>query len=75
MAKIDKVKETISLLKFWLGIAVATLLTLSGWLALNYAKEDLFVAVGAGVCVVVCGVAIYCISRGIMYKIQEIEEL
>lgn len=75
MAKIDKVKETINILKFWLGIAVATLLALSGWLVLHYDKTDWFIVLGSVVCVAICATAIYYISKIIMSQIQELEEL
>ena len=38
MGKIDKIKEKINLLKFWLGIFVATFLAIIGWGVTNYAK-------------------------------------
>ena len=36
MSKIDKIKERISLLKFWLGICVALIISLASWLLNNY---------------------------------------
>ena len=36
MAKIDVIKEKINYLKVWLGIFVATLIGLVGWIGANY---------------------------------------
>jgi len=47
MAKIDVVKEKINYLKVWLGVFVATLIGLVGWVATNYdaiSSEKLFIA-------------------------------
>lgn len=38
--KIDKKKEKIGLLKFWLGVAVATFLAIAGWIATNIVKAE-----------------------------------
>lgn len=75
MAKIDKIKAIIDVLKFWLGIAVATLLAVAGWLVLNYDKQGWFIIAGAVVCLCACGIAIFCISRILMRKINDLEEL
>ena len=75
MAKIDKIKAIIDVLKFWLGIAVATLLAVAGWLVLNYDKQGWFIIAGAVVCLCACGIAIFCISRSLMRKINDLEEL
>lgn len=75
MAKIDKVKEQIGLLKFWLGIAVAVLLAIGGWLANHYAKAEWFIVLGAGVVMILCVVLGLIISTKINYKIKELEEL
>ncbi|EMC8720068.1 hypothetical protein VMZ54_001881 [Campylobacter coli] len=48
MAKIDELKEELGILKFWLGIVVATILALIGWIATNYQKADWLILVGAG---------------------------
>lgn len=45
MAKIDVVKEKINYLKVWLGVFVATLIGLVGWVTTNYdaiSSEKLF---------------------------------
>lgn len=51
MSKIDSVKEKISLLKFWLGVFVASLVGIVGWCVTNYRlfNRDLWLFVGSGV--------------------------
>ena len=36
MSKKDDIKEQIGMLKFWLGVLVATLLAIIGWAITNY---------------------------------------
>lgn len=72
MAKIDELKEELGILKFWLGIAVATLLALAGWVATNYQKTEWFMIVGAFVCMLVAVCLIYLINKKIRAKIKEI---
>ena len=36
MPKLDEAKERLGLLKFWLGIFVATFIAIGGWCATNY---------------------------------------
>ena len=51
MYKIDSVKEKISLLKFWLGVFVTSLVGIVGWCVTNYRlfNRDLWLFVGSGV--------------------------
>lgn len=36
MPKLDEAKERLGLLKFWIGIFVATFIAIGGWCATNY---------------------------------------
>ena len=72
MVKIDELKEQLGLLKFWLGIFVATFLAVIGWGVTNYQKAETFVLVGAGVVAVLALFAIYFLSKKINAKIKEI---
>ena len=72
MAKIDELKEQLGLLKFWLGIFVATFFSLSCWGVTNYQKAETFVLAGAGVVAVLALFAIYFLSKKINAKIKEI---
>lgn len=72
MARIDELKEELGILKFWLGIAVATLLALAGWLATNYQKTEWFIILGAVVCMLISAASIYLINKAIRRKIKDI---
>lgn len=72
MAKIDALKEELGILKFWLGIAVATLLALAGWVATNYQKTEWFIILGAVVCMLISVIAIYILNKAIRKKIKDI---
>lgn len=75
MSKLDKKKEKIGILKFWLGIAVATLLAIIGWAVTNFDKIkfwlftlSFFIALG------LCIVSIV-ISNKINKHIDDLEDL
>ena len=72
MAKIDELKEELGILKFWLGIAVATLLALAGWVATNYQKTEWFIILGAVVCILISVIAIHILNKAIRKKIKDI---
>ena len=36
MSKLDRAKEQIAYLKLWLGILIATIISLTGWLISNF---------------------------------------
>lgn len=40
MPKLDEAKERLGMLKFWLGVLVATFLSIAGWGFSNFAKFD-----------------------------------
>ena len=42
MSKIDKIKEKISLLKFWLGVCVALIISDCSWLINNFGKYNFY---------------------------------
>ncbi len=42
MSKIDKIKEKIGLMKFWLGVIVALIISDSSWLINNFSKKSDF---------------------------------
>lgn len=74
MATVDKLKEQLGMLKFWLGIFVATFLAIIGWSITNYAKAPLWILIGAGILSLLLICAIYFISKKINTKIGEIGE-
>ena len=75
MSKKDKVKEKIGVLKFWLGVAVATLLAIIGWAVTNFGKISVwFLALSLFIIICLC-VASVVISRYINKHIDDLEDL
>lgn len=75
MAKLDLIKEKINYLKVWLGIFVATLIGLVGWVATNYdtiSFEKLFLAIVAILWLII---SIHILNKKILEKINSLEEL
>ncbi len=75
MAKIDKLKEELGILKFWLGVLVATFLALVGWFATNYQRAEILLFIGALVCILFTLIGIYIVNKKIKLKIKEIGEI
>ena len=44
MPQLDGLKEDLAILKFWLGIVVASFLPIIGWLATNYNKSEIIIS-------------------------------
>lgn len=44
MPQLDGLKEDLAILKFWLGIVVASFLAIIGWLATNYNKSEIIIS-------------------------------
>ncbi|RDU51513.1 hypothetical protein [Helicobacter sp. MIT 01-3238] len=47
MPKLDGLKEDLGYFKFCFGIVVATFLALSGWIATNYNKAEMWLVISA----------------------------
>ena len=75
MSKKDKVKEKITYLRFWLGVAVATILAVIGWGLTNSARVELWLLVLSFITIVVLLAMIIAIMRNIDKKIDELEDL
>ncbi|MCH5314251.1 MAG: hypothetical protein J1E28_07690, partial [Helicobacter sp.] len=75
LSKIDKAKEKIAILKFWLGIAVATFLAIIGWSVTNYSKIEVWLLILGFFAMIILGIAIVFLSRLINKKIDELEDL
>lgn len=75
MSKKDKVKEKIAILKFWLGIVVATFLAIIGWSITNYSKIEILLLILSFIAMIFLGVAITFLSKMINKKINELEDL
>ena len=75
MSRSEKIKEQIGWLKVIFGILSAILVTLSGWLAVNYNKADTGVVVIAVILIVLVSMLIVLINRKAYDKMDELEEL
>lgn len=75
MSKKDKVKEKITYLRFWLGVAVATLLAIVGWALTNYTKIESWLLFLSFIAIVVLLPMIVIVMRKIDKKIDELEDL
>lgn len=67
MAKIDKLKEQLKILRFWLGSAMAIMVAILGWLITNYTKISALLVISSIVAIVVLLLAIIVLSV-IMHK-------
>jgi len=75
MSKIDRAKEQIAYLKLWLGILVATVISLTGWLISSYQLANHILVFAAVLALLIIGHAGYSIHRRIEEKILLLEEL
>ena len=75
MAKIDELKERLTMLRFWLGILVATFLAIAGWSITNYQKVEAWLIIGALVLLCFCVVIAFFINKAIDKKCKEIGKI
>lgn len=75
MSKKDKVKEKITYFRFWLGVAVATILAIIGWVLTNSAKVELWLLFLSFIAIIILLVMIIAVMRNIDKKIDELEDL
>lgn len=75
MSKIDKAKEPIAYLKLWLGILVAIMVSLTGWLISNFQSVHQMLVFGAALALCIIGFTGYRIHKRIEEKIALLEEL
>ena len=75
MSELDRVKEQLVYLRFWLGIMVVTEITLVGWLIStpNSANPTLWFIGAFGA--VMLGVGIYLVHRQVERRIDQIGKL
>lgn len=74
MSKIDKEKEKITTLRFWLGIAVATLLAIVGWSITNVARLESWLVILSLLAVICLAVVIILLTRQINKHIDRLED-
>lgn len=75
MSELDRLKEQLVYLRFWLGITVVTEITLVGWLISTPNTADPVLWSLAAVGAVLLGVGIFIVHRQIERRIQEIGKL
>lgn len=75
MAKIDELKERLTMLRFWLGIVVATFLAISGWCITNYTRTDLWLIICALLLLFFLLVIAFFISKAIDKKCKDIGKI
>ena len=75
MSKIDRAKEQIAYLKLWLGILVATVISLTGWLISNFQSVHWLLVLATVFALLIVGYGGYGIHRRIEEKITLLEEL
>ena len=75
MAQIDKVKEQINFLKFWLSLVMASVLAVVGFCVTSYTKIDVWFLLLCLACIVVLGICAWALSKVIVRKINELKDL
>jgi len=75
MSKLDRAKEQIAYLKFWLGVMVVTDISLVGWLVSSAGSAPMHQVVGALVAVVVVTASGLIVHRRVTRLIDTLEDL
>lgn len=74
MPKLDGLKADLEIIKFWLGIVVASFIAIIGWLASNYKTADDILIISALISLVFLLLAIFVFARGMKNKAKEIKD-
>ena len=75
MSKLDKAKEQIAYLRFWLGVVVVTDISLVGWLVSSGGSAPAHRVAGALVAVVVITASGFVVHRRVERLIDALEDL
>jgi hypothetical protein len=75
MSELDRLKEQLVYLRFWLGIMVVTEITLVGWLISSPKTADPVLWSIAAVGAVLLGVGIFLLHRQVERRIDQIGKL
>lgn len=75
MGKLDKEKEEISWIKFWIGVSVASMMGLISWLVNNYESANSIMLVLDTVSILAIAVFIVKLNAIGLKKIKELENL
>ncbi|MEW6690033.1 MAG: hypothetical protein AB1452_13185 [Pseudomonadota bacterium] len=75
MPELDRLKEQLTYLRFWLGIMVVTEITLVGWLISTPTSTDSTLWFIGAFGAVVLGAAIYLVHRQVERRIDQMGKL
>ena len=75
MSELDRLKERLVYLRFWLGIMVVTEITLVGWLISTPASANPSLWFSAAFCAALLGGGIYLVHRQVERRIDQIGKL
>ncbi len=75
MSKLDVAREQFAYLKFWLGVAVVTEMSLVGWVISREGAEPLFKSLGVIAAIVIITLVGFKIHQRISRRIETLEEL
>ena len=75
MSRLDKAKEQIAYLRFWLGVMVVTDISLVGWLVSSAGSAPMHRVVGALAAVVVITASGFIVHRRVERLIDTLEDL
>ena len=75
MGKIDKEREEIAWIKFWIGVAVASIMGLISWLVNHYEAASTFLIALDIIGIAILGIFILFFNRIGLKKIKELEDI
>jgi len=75
MGKIDKEKEEIAWIKFWIGVSVASIMGLISWFVNNYESANGVMLILDMVSVLMISVFIVILNKTGLKKIKDLEDL
>ena len=75
MSELDKLKETITQLRLWLGIFVVTDISLIGWMAANYGQAKNLLIILASLAIIILTGMVIIFNRKIEAAIERLGDL
>jgi hypothetical protein len=75
MGNIDMAKEEIAYLKLWMGIAIASAISMVAWLVSNFGSAPWLRTLGALAALPLVLFGVLALHRKIEYKIRQLEDL
>ncbi len=75
MGKIDKEKEQISWIKFWIGVGVASIMGLISYLVNHYEKSNIYLIGATVIAVIFIAIFVVILNSIGLKKIKELEDI